>query len=61
VELADKTVELLVADFRATGGMNECYDPDAGAPTAGGRFLSWNLLAEHMRAEAETGADPTAF
>jgi neutral trehalase len=61
VELADKTTELLVADYRATGGMNECYDPDAGTPTAGGHFLSWNLLAEHMRAEAASGADPTAF
>jgi putative isomerase len=61
VELADKTVGLLLADYRATGGMNECYDPDAGTPTAGGHFLSWNLLSEHMRQEAETGADPTAF
>ena len=61
VELADKTVNLLLADYRTSGGMNECYDPDAGTPTAGGHFLSWNLLSEHMRQEAATGSDPTAF
>jgi len=61
VELADKTVGLLVADFRKTGGMNENYDPETGAPDANGHFISWNLLSERMRSEAETGADPTAF
>jgi neutral trehalase len=60
-ELARKTVTLLVNDFHASGGMNECYDPDKGIPAAGGKFLSWNLLAEHMVEEAETGSDPTAL
>lgn len=59
--LAQETVDLLVEDFKKTGGMNECYDPDTGAPAAGGHFVSWNLLAEHMAREAQTGADPTAF
>ncbi len=59
--LAQETVDLLVDDFKKSGGMNECYDPDTGAPTAGGHFVSWNLLAEHMRLEAQTGADPTGF
>ncbi len=59
-ELAQRTVALLVDDYRRTGGMNECYDPDTGAPTAGGHFLSWNLLAEHMVEEAERNSDPTA-
>lgn len=60
-DLAQKTVALLVDDYHRSGGMNECYDPDNGAPTAGGHFLSWNLLAEHMAAEAEKGTDPTAL
>jgi neutral trehalase len=60
-ELAQKTVALLVKDFHASGGMNECYDPDKGIPAAGGKFLSWNLLAEHMVEEAESGSDPTAL
>lgn len=60
-ELARKTVGRLAADFRATKGMNECYDPDTGKAAANGMFVSWNLLAERMEREAATGADPTAF
>ncbi len=60
-ELAGKTVRLLVADFKKSGGMNECYNPETGAPTAGGHFLSWNLLSEHMVDEAATGRDPAAL
>lgn len=60
-ELADKTQRLLVADFRKTGGMNENYDPETGAPDANGHFVSWNLLAGHMAAEAASGEDPTAI
>ena len=60
-ELADKTQHLLVADFQRTGGMNENYNPETGAPDAGGHFVSWNLLAEHMKQEAMSGNDPTAI
>jgi neutral trehalase len=60
-ELAAKTVGLLVRDLQTSGGMNECYNPETGAPTAGGHFLSWNLLAEHMAEEAAAGQDPTAL
>jgi putative isomerase len=60
-ELADKTERLLVADFEKTGGMNENYNPETGEPDASGHFVSWNLLAEHMREEAVSGADPTAI
>lgn len=61
IELADKTQDLLVADFQKTGGMNENYNPETGQPDASGHFVSWNLLAEHMRTEAASGADPTAI
>jgi putative isomerase len=60
-ELADKTQSLLVADFQKTGGMNENYNPETGLPDANGHFVSWNLLAEHMKEEAASGADPTAI
>jgi len=60
-ELAQRTVKLLVDDIGKTGGMNENYDPENGAPAAGGHFLSWNLLSEHMMEEAENGSDPTAL
>ncbi len=59
--IASETVSLLVNDYKSTGGMNECYAPDTGNPTARGHFLSWNLLAEHMMEEAEKGTDPTAI
>jgi putative isomerase len=59
--LAEETVKLLVQDLEKTGGMNECYNPETGAPAAGGHFLSWDLLSEHMVQEAETGADPTGL
>ena len=32
--------------------------PHATHTDANGHFVSWNLLAEHMRAEALSGADP---
>jgi putative isomerase len=60
-ELAARTVNLLVGDIKSSGGMNENYDPDNGHPAAGGHFLSWNLLAEHMVEEAGQGKDPTAL
>lgn len=60
-EVAAKTVALLAQDLERSGGMNENYNPETGAPDAGGHFVSWDLLAEHMAAEAQTGADPTAL
>jgi len=60
-EVAARTVSLLVNDIKATGGMNENYDPDNGAPAAAGHFVSWDLLAEHMQEEADKGLDPTAL
>jgi putative isomerase len=61
MELAEKTERLVVDDFRKTGGMNENYNPETGAPDASGHFVSWNLLAEHMTEEAGSGSDPTAI
>jgi len=61
LDLADKTERLLIADFQKTGGMNENYNPETGAPDAAGHFVSWNLLAAHMREEAMSGQDPTAI
>jgi hypothetical protein len=60
-ELARKTVDLLVKDLKATGGMNENYNPDTGAPAAAGHFVSWDLLGEHMIEEAKAQSDPTAL
>ncbi len=60
-KLAKITVRLLTRDLEKTGGMNECYNPETGAPAGAGHFLSWDLLSEHMIEEAETGADPTAL
>ncbi|MGB7024308.1 MAG: trehalase family glycosidase [Candidatus Acidiferrales bacterium] len=61
VKLAEETVNLLLSDLRATGGMNENYNPETGEPTAAGHFVSWDLLAEHMLEEAKNGTDPTAI
>lgn len=60
-QVATRTVNLLVNDIKTSGGMNENYDPDNGAPAAAGHFVSWNLLAEHMQEEADKGLDPTAL
>jgi putative isomerase len=60
-QLAEETVHLLIHDLEASGGMNECYNPENGQPTAGGHFLSWDLLGEHMIQEARTDSDPTAL
>lgn len=61
VVLAERTQKLLVRDLETTGGMNECYNPDTGKPEAGGHFVSWDLLGEHIVQEARTGRDPTAL
>lgn len=61
IELAQNTQQLLVRDLKATGGMNECYNPDTGQPDAAGHFVSWDLLGEHILEEARTGKDPTAL
>jgi neutral trehalase len=60
-ELAQKTVATLVADLKKTGGMNENYGPETGAPLAGGHFVSWDLLAEHMAEEAKIHTDPASL
>jgi len=60
-ELAQKTVDLLIADLKNTGGMNECYNPETGEPTAGTHFVSWNILAKHILEEATNDTDPTAL
>ena len=60
-KLALETEGLLFADLEKTGGMNECYNPEDGQPLAGGHFVSWDLLGEHIVEEAEEGLDPTAL
>ena len=60
-QLAKETERLLVQDLESTGGMNECYNPDDGRPVAGGHFVSWDLLGEHMVEEAKRALDPTAL
>lgn len=60
-QLAQETVDMLLADLRKTGGMNENYNPETGEPDAAGHFVSWDLLAEHMMEEAQSGADPAAL
>ena len=61
MQLANETVAVLLRDLRATGGMNENYNPETGRPDAAGHFVSWDLLAEHMIEEAQSGADPMAL
>ncbi|HET9177272.1 MAG TPA: trehalase family glycosidase [Terriglobia bacterium] len=61
MQLAAKTQRLLVQDLEKTGGMNECYNPNQGTPVAGGNFVSWDLLGEHIAEEASEGLDPTAL
>ena len=61
LQLANETEELLVNDLEATGGMNECYNPDNGRPVAGDHFVSWDLLGEHMVEEAKRDLDPTVL
>lgn len=60
-QLARETVDVLLRDLRKTGGMNENYNPETGEPDAAGHFVSWDLLAEHMVEEAQSGADPASL
>ena len=47
--LAGQTRELLENDLTGTGTLHECYHPDTGKPNFNANFLSWNILALHMR------------
>ncbi len=61
LDLAKETEVFLIRDFKNSGGMNENYNPETGGPTAGGHFVSWNLLAERMKEEALSGFDPASI
>jgi hypothetical protein len=61
LEEATRVTQLLVDDLEATGGMNENYNPDTGAPAANTNFLSWNLLACHWIDEIRARRDPIAI
>jgi hypothetical protein len=60
-ELAAETVSMLLRDLRLHGCMRENYQPDTGEPARCERLVGWNLLAEHMQEETETGSDPTSL
>lgn len=60
-KLAAETEALLRQDLEQTGGMNECYNPEDGRPHAGGHFVSWDPLGEHMVEEAKERTDPTSL
>lgn len=47
--LAEKVRSLLESDLAQTGTLHECYHPDTGAPNFNADFLSWNVLALHMK------------
>ena len=70
-ELATRITELLVGDLERFGSMHENYDAETGAPLAPSGdqspkgameagFVGWNLLAENMWEELESGVDPLA-
>ncbi len=61
IEEALRVIHLLVQDIERTGGMNENYDPDTGAPAANTNFLSWNLLAAHWVEELKEGRNPISL
>ena len=73
IELANKTIAVLVNDFRnptidvnpiskmlGIGGMHEIYNPETGSESSPGDFISWDLLGLHMLDEAVYGSDPTS-
>jgi alpha,alpha-trehalase len=68
-ELARRITALLVGDLERFGSMHENYDAETGAPLApsGNQsprgemeagFIGWNLLAENIWEELDSGADP---
>jgi hypothetical protein len=61
LEEAVRVTRLLVEDIEKTGGMNENYNPDTGAPAANTNFLSWNLLAAHWVDELRAGRNPVSL
>lgn len=58
LEEALRVTKLLVDDIERTGGMNENYNPETGAPAANTNFVSWNVLAAHWADELREGRNP---
>ena len=58
IELAQKTIKLILDDISATGGMHENYHADTGQPLAAQNKVSWNLLTGNMLSEALENKNP---
>lgn len=60
VKLADKIERLLLRAIKTTGYMHECYNAETGKVTKTTQgFVSWNILAEHLKEELKNDYDPT--
>jgi len=54
-DLADRTIRTLASSLDAKGSFAENYDAETGAPLYCDNFTSWNILADTMHGQLQTG------
>lgn len=54
-DLADRTIRVLAKSLDKMGSWSENFHPDTGKPLYAENFASWNILADAMHTELETG------
>lgn len=54
-DVADRTIKLLARSLKKIGAFTENYDAETGAPLYAPGYASWNILADRMHPELETG------
>ena len=54
-ELMEKTISLLAGSLEKIGDFTENYHAENGAPLYARKFASWNILADMMKTELESG------
>ncbi len=59
IDLANKTVNVLLNDIKTNGTFNENYNPETGTPTGAEGNVGWNLLGAHIVDEATNKTDPS--
>jgi putative isomerase len=55
-DLADRTVRLLALSLRKAGSFTENFDAETGQPLYASEFASWNILADTLHTDLQTGS-----
>lgn len=55
LDVADRTIHVLAQSLKSIGSFCENFDAETGRPLYAPEFASWNILADQLHRELETG------